>query len=154
MSAMSGMNRIKRSMRALLQDDGGAALFEYALTMAVFFGLIFFVMRFGWWWWTQAITATAVHDGLRSAAARHGDIGDAWDTAYNVMRAGLGTANADRHSAGMVFWADPLYRSVRGRMVSTQRLDVPFIGAGDGSVEAGSFQRQWQFYGGRPDWWE
>ena len=148
------MQRIKRYIMQLGHDDEGAALFEYALTVAVFFGLVFFIMRFGWWWWTQAVTATALHDGLRSAAARHGNIGDGWETAYDLMHAGLGRANADRLSGGMSFWADPGRRSVQARMSSTQRLAVPFIGSAEGQVEAGSFQRQWQFYGGRPDSWE
>ena len=151
---LGSATKLRHRAAALLHDDRGAALFEYALTIVVFFGLLFFIIRFGWWWWTQAITATALHDGLRSRAARHGNVAGAWQTAYDLMHAGLGRANADRHAGSMSFWADSGRRSVQGRMSSTQRLDTPFIGSGSGGVEAGSFQRDWQFYGGRPDFWE
>lgn len=158
------MKKLRRRLSKLRQDEQGAALYEYALTLTVFLGLIFIIVQLSWWWWSQMLVSTAVHDSARTAGARYGNVEGGYDVAYERMRSALGTSNADDMiddlyiSAGIA-WG-PMGHTSTDRTVMT-RLDssgsafwggnVPFVGEADFGTKATSFQRDWQFYGGKPE---
>ncbi len=144
----------KKRQRRMSSDHQGAGLYEYALTMFVLFGLLFAIIQLSWWWWTQMITSTAIHDGVRTAAARHGNLSDGRAVFYERLRWALGRARAHQIRAGTAMWEDPVRRSIRGQVDVLQSFSVPFIGDASGEVQVASFQRRWQFYGGRPTAWE
>jgi hypothetical protein len=140
--------------RRLWWDEDGAGLYEYALTIFVFFGLLFLIIQLSWWWWTQMITSTAVHDGVRTAGARYGNLPAGYEVSSERLHWALGRSNAEEIRTGTSLWTDPAHRSIQGQVHAAQPFSVPFIGDASGDVRVGSFQRRWRFYGGRPTGWE
>jgi len=135
-------------------DDAGASLFEFALVIFVLFGLMFFVIQISWWWWSQMIAATAVHDGVRTAGARYGEVSDGYAVTYDQAYWALGRQNADELEAGTSFKQLWITRSVQGSLHVAQPFSTPFIGEAAGEIKVKSCQRDWQFYGGEPAFWE
>jgi len=151
---LKGLKRLTRKLKAILPDEKGAALFEYALVIFVYAGLIFFIVSISWWWWNQAVASSAIHDGVRTAGARYGDLTQGRQVAYERLHIALGRLNADQYQAGLTVWSDPAHRAVQGQAQAERALDVPFLSSATFWVQVGSFQRKWQFYGGPPSGWE
>jgi len=116
--------------------------------------LIFFIVAISWWWWNEAVASSAIHDGVRTAGARYGDLTQGRQVAYERLHIALGRLNADQYQAGLTVWSDPTHRAVQGQAQAERTLDVPFLSSATFWVQAGSFQRKWQFYGGSPNGWE
>lgn len=135
-------------------DEGGAALYEYALVLPLFCALVLAVVAMGWWWWSQSVAAIAVHDGARDAAAHDGNLGLGYARLRAILGSHLGRANAAAYEGSYRLWADRARRSVRGEIRLSHWTVVPFIGGGRFEVQAATFQRRWDFYGGPPNWWE
>lgn len=142
--------RIPKFLR--LKNEEGAALYEYALIFPLFCTIIFAIVAMGWWWWSQSAVAVAIHDGARDAAAHDGNLTLGHDTTYRLLRAHLGTANADEYD--FTLQADPLRRSVVGNIQLAHETNVPFIGEGVFEIRSRTMQRRWNFYAGPPDFWE
>ncbi len=151
---MKRLKRLTRKLKAILPDERGAALFEYALVIFVYAGLIFFIVSISWWWWNQAVASSAIHDGVRTAGARYGDLTQGRQVAYERLHIALGRLNADQYQSGLTVWSDPTHRAVQGQAQAERTLDVPFLSSATFWVQVGSFQRRWQFYGGPPNGWE
>jgi len=66
----------------------------------------------------------------------------------------LGRKNAEEYEGHIYLWAIPEQRSVWGMVGRTTVLHVPYFGDSLFWVNAGSFQRDWRFYGGPPGGWE
>jgi Flp pilus assembly protein TadG len=145
---------LRRRAGAFASNDEGAALFEYALVLFLFAGLIVFIMTMSWWWWNQYVASTAIHDGVRSAGARYGDLAQGSAVAYERLRLALGRRSADEYRGNTAIWSDPTRRSVAGQVRMDRHVRVPFLDAGIFRIHAGSFQRRWMFYGGKPEGWE
>jgi Flp pilus assembly protein TadG len=145
---------LRRRAAGFRSDEAGAALFEYALVLFLFAGLIVFIISISWWWWSQYVASTAIHDGVRTAGARYGDLAQGNAVAYERLHAALGRLSADEYREGTAIWADPARRSVMGRVTLERTFNVPFLTPATFRVTVGSFQRRWMFYGGRPQGWE
>ncbi len=102
----------------------------------------------------QAVASSAIHDGVRTAGARYGDLTQGRQVAYERWHIALGRLNADQYQAGLTVWSDPTHRAVQGQAQAERTLDVPFLSSATFWVQVGSFQRKWQFYGGPPSGWE
>lgn len=148
------LRALQRKLRTLRLDDHGAALFEYALVLFVFAGLIVFIVTMSWWWWNQYVASIAIHDGVRTAGARYGDLAQGYEVTYRRLHVALGRGNADEYQGGLALWADPAHRAVQGRIDAARVIRAPFLDTVVFRVRAGGFQRRWQFYGGRPKGWE
>ena len=151
---LKDLKELKRRLKVTLADERGAALYEYALVLFLYAGLIFFVVTISWWWWNQAVASSAIHDGVRTAGARYGDLVQGQQVAYERLHIALGRLNADEYGAGLTVWSDPARRAVQGQAQAERTLDVPFLSPTTFWVQVGSFQRKWQFYGGPPSGWE
>jgi Flp pilus assembly pilin Flp len=145
---------LRRKLRTLRGDDRGAALFEYALVLFVFAALIVFIATMSWWWWSQYVASTAIHDGVRTAGARYGDVAQGYQVAYGRLHVALGRQSADEYRDDMALWPDPTHRAVQGRIETARVVRAPFLDTGVFRVRVGSFQRRWMFYGGPPKDWE
>jgi len=151
------LNRLKgltRKLKTILPDERGAALFEYGLVFFLYAGLICFIVAIAWWWWNEAVAASAIHDGVRTAGARYGDLAQGRQVAYERLHVALGRLNADQYQSGLAVWSDPAHRAVQGQAQAERTLDVPFLSPATFWVQVGSFQRRWLFYGGPPSGWE
>lgn len=132
----------------------GAALFEYALVFSLFCTILYAIVAMGWWWWNQTTAAVAIHDGVRDTVASSGNIALGYRTTREILRKHLGRVNADWYEGHFSLQADPVRRSVQGGIYLPRDVSIPFVGDFTLSVRARSFQRQWRFYGGPPDFWE
>ena len=148
------ITRLKKKLKTLGRDEEGAALFEYALVLFTFAGMIIFILVLSWFWWNQYVASIAIHDGVRTAGARYGDLGQGWGVTYDHLHTSLGRLNADQYRDSTFLWSDPTHRSVYGRVEVERFIEVPFLGGGAFQVKVGSFQRRWMFYGGKPKGWE
>lgn len=135
-------------------NEEGAALYEYALVLPLFCLLVAVIVALGWWWWSQSTAAIAIHDGVRDAAARNGDLALGYATTRRLLASHLGRPNAEQYEGRFRLWMDGARRSVQGRVDMERTVYVPFVGPVSLQVRAASFQRRWRFYGGPPDFWE
>jgi len=137
-----------------IQGERGAALYEYALVLPLFTVIITVIAAMGWWWWSQSVVAVAIHDGVRDAAAHDGNIALGYETTMRLLGSHLGRYNAEQYEKHIRIWRDDARRSVVGRIHMARVVSLPFLGPHLFEVEASSFQRRWEFYGGPPDTWE
>jgi hypothetical protein len=132
-------------------DDGGQDLVEWTVGLPVFLVLCAGVVFYAWMGWNQVTAAAAVHDGTYLAARRGGDVGSGYARSQAMLRSAVG-GFASSYSVSI--GADPGRRSVSGSVRNSRLFKLPFLGSLPLHIQAGSFQRLEQFYGGPPQgWW-
>ncbi|MBI3913115.1 MAG: pilus assembly protein [Chloroflexi bacterium] len=141
----------KRYVRQFLDDERGEDLVEWTVGLPVFLVLCAGIAFYAWLWWNQVSAAAAVHDGTYFAAIRGGSIAEGQTRTMRMLQASVGSFS---HRYETRFGASAAERSVIGIVRSPNLFNVPFIGPLTMRIQASSFQRQEQFYGGPPSpWW-
>lgn len=132
-------------------DERGQDLVEWTVGLPVFMILCAGIVFYAWMWWNQVAAAAAVHDGTYLAAMRGGDTGAGYVRTQRMLRSAVGGfANSYSVSIG----ADASRRSVSGSVRNSSLFSLPYLGALPLNIQAQSFQRLEQFYGGPPrGWW-
>ncbi len=145
---------IRRSHQAILRwhcDGRGQDLLEWTVGLPVFLILCAGIVFYAWMWWNQVVAAAAVHDGTYLAAMRGGDTGAGYARIERMLRSAVG-ASADAYTLSI--GADASRRSVTGSVRNYSLFRLPYLGTLPLNVQAQSFQRLEQFYGGPPaGWW-
>jgi hypothetical protein len=140
-----------RSLTRLGQEEDGQDLVEWTVGLPVFLILCAGIVFYAWMWWNQVAAAAAVHDGVYLAAMRGGDPSAGYARAQRMLRSSVGSFAS---SYSISIGADASRRSVLGSIRNDSVFPLPFVGALPLHVQAQSFQRQEQFYGGPPQgWW-
>ncbi|CAG0945067.1 hypothetical protein ANRL1_02099 [Anaerolineae bacterium] len=144
-------NRLWSLVVRLLADEQGQDLVEWTVGLPVFMILCAGIVFYAWMWWNQVAAAAAVHDGTYLAAMRGGDTGAGYARTQRLLRSAVGGfANSYSVSIG----ADSGCRSVSGSVRNNSLFSLPYLGALPLNIQAQSFQRLEQFYGGPPQgWW-
>ncbi len=133
------------------RDESGQDLVEWTVGLPVFMILCAGIVFYAWMWWNQVAAATAVHDGTYLAAMRGGDMGAGYARTQQMLRSAVG-GFASSYSISIV--ADAGRRSVAGSVRNSSLFSLPYLGALPLNIQAQSFQRLEQFYGGPPQgWW-
>ena len=132
-------------------DECGQDLIEWTVGLPVFLILCAGVVFYAWMWWNQVAAAAAVHDGTYLAAMRGGDTSAGYARAQRMLRSAVG-GFASSYSISLA--SSPGQRSVVGSVQNHRVFRLPFLGALPLNIQAQSYQRQEQFYGGPPQgWW-
>lgn len=144
-------SRIASGVMRFYRDENGQDLVEWVVGLPVFLILCAGIVFYAWMWWNQVTAAAAVHDGTYLAAIRGGDTGAGYARAQQMLRSSVGNfASTYAISIG----TDASRRSVIGSVQNHRMFQLPFLGALPLNIQARSFQRQEQFYGGPPQgWW-
>ncbi|MCL5952093.1 MAG: pilus assembly protein [Chloroflexi bacterium] len=133
------------------RDKDGQDLVEWAVGLPVFLILCAGIVFYSWMWWNQVTAAAAVHDGTYLAAMRGGDTGAGYTRTQQMLRSSVGNFAS---TYGVSIGADASRRSMIGSVQNNSLFRLPFLGALPLNIQARSFQRQEQFYGGPPQgWW-
>jgi hypothetical protein len=133
------------------QEEDGQDLVEWTVGLPVFLILCAGIVFYAWMWWNQVAAAAAVHDGAYLAAMRGGDTSAGYARAQRMLRSSVGGFAG---SYSISIGADANRRSVLGSIRNDGVFQLPFLGALPLQIQAQSFQRQEQFYGGPPQgWW-
>ncbi len=133
------------------QEEDGQDLVEWTVGLPVFLILCAGIVFYAWMWWNQVAAAAAVHDGVYLAAMRGGDTSAGYARAQRMLRSSVGSFAG---SYSISIGSDAGRRSVLGSIRNDSVFQLPFIGALPLHIQAQSFQRQEQFYGGPPQgWW-
>ena len=143
--------RLASSVFRLFADQRGQDLVEWTVGLPLFLVLCAGIVFFAWMWWNQVAAAAAVHDGTYLAAMRGGDLGAGYARTQRMLRSAVGSfANSYSISIG----PDASRRSVAGSVRNSNLFNLPYLGALPLNIQAQSFQRLEQFYGGPPaGWW-
>jgi hypothetical protein len=140
-----------RRLTQFQRDDNGQDLVEWTVGLPVFLILCAGIVFYAWMWWNQVAAAAAVHDGVYLAAMHGGDASAGYAKAQRMLRSSVGGFAG---SYSISIGADAGRRSVLGSIRNDGVLQLPFLGALPLHIQAQSFQRQEQFYGGPPQgWW-
>jgi len=132
-------------------DDGGQDLVEWTVGLPVFMILCAGIVFYAWMWWNQVAAAAAVHDGTYLAAMRGGDMGAGYARTQQMLRSAVGGFAS---SYSISIGADTSRRSVSGSVRNSSLFSLPYLGTMPLNIQAQSFQRLEQFYGGPPNgWW-
>ncbi len=132
-------------------DEHGQDLIEWTVGLPIFLILCAGIVFYAWMWWNQVAAAAAVHDGTYLAAMRGGDTSAGYARAQRMLRSAVG-GFASSYSISLA--PSPGRRSVIGSVQNHRVFQLPFLGALPLNIQAQSFQRQEQFYGGPPQgWW-
>ena len=132
-------------------DDSGQDLVEWTVGLPVFMILCAGIVFYAWMWWNQVAAAAAVHDGTYLAAMRGGDMGAGYARTQQMLRSAVGGFAS---SYSISIGADTSRRSVSGSVRNSSLFSLPYLGALPLNIQARSFQRLEQFYGGPPaGWW-
>ncbi len=132
-------------------DECGQDLVEWTVGLPIFLILCAGIVFYAWMWWNQVAAAAAVHDGTYLAAMRGGDTSAGYARAQRMLRSAVGSF-ASSYSISLA--PSPGQRSVIGSVQNHRVFQLPFLGALPLNIQAQSFQRQEQFYGGPPQgWW-
>ena len=133
------------------RDDRGQDLVEWTVGLPVFLILCAGIVFYAWMWWNQVAAAAAVHDGTYLAAMRGGDMGVGYTRTQQMLRSAVGGFAS---SYSITISADVGRRSVSGSVQNNRLFTLPYLGALPLNIQAQSFQRLEQFYGGPPaGWW-
>ena len=133
------------------RDERGQGLVEWTIGLPIFMILCAGIAFYSWMWWNQVTAAAAVHDGTYLAALRGGDVSAGQARTQQMLRSAVGNfASSYRISITPM----AAQRSVIGSVRNQSIFQLPFLGALPLNIQAQSFQRQEQFYGGPPQgWW-
>ena len=134
-----------------MHTENGQDLVEWVVGLPVFLILCAGIVFYAWMWWNQVVAAGAIHDGTYLAAMRGGDFGAGYARTQRMLRSAVG---GFANSYTITIGSDASRRSVIGSVQSNRLFNLPFLGAMPLNIQAQSFQRQEQFYGGPPQgWW-
>ena len=149
---MSDLSRMcRRGIRSFFADERGQDLVEWTVGLPIFLILCAGIVFYAWMWWNQVVAAAAVHDGTYLAAIRGGDPGAGYARTQRMLRSAVGGFAS---SYTITIGADASRRSVAGSVRNGSLFSLPFLGALPLNIQAQSFQRLEQFYGGPPiGWW-
>jgi len=149
-----GGSRLTQFAIRILQfgrDERGQDLVEWTVGLPVFLILCAGIVFYAWMWWNQVVAAAAVHDGAYLAAMRGGDTGMGYARTQQMLRSAVGGFAS---SYNVTLGADTARRSVVGSVRNNSLFSLPYLGALPLNIQAQSFQRLEQFYGGPPTgWW-
>lgn len=126
------------------RDERGQDLLEWTASLAVFLMLCGAIAMYFWVWWNQTAAAGAVHDGTYYAAIRGGSVAEGVARSKDMLQAAVGQFSKQYK---IQFLSDPR-KSVSGSVKTKKTFVVPFIGSLPYTIQAHSFQRLEQFYGG------
>ena len=131
----------------------GQAMVEFIIVFPLMVVLFLFLAAQAWWWWNQTSAAVAIYDGTAAAGHHNGSIEEGYRETFRALAAPLGGTAQDY--AGTYTIVDlPQMRATAGTIRNARVIDLPYIGPELFTVEASSFQRKEQFYGGPPDYFE
>jgi len=135
----------------LCLDERGQDLVEWTVGLPVFLVLCAGIVFYAWMWWNQVAAAAAVHDGTYLAAMHGGDLALGYARTQQMLRSAVGGFAG---SYTVTIGEDTARRSVAGSVRNTSLFSLPYLGALPLNIQAQSFQRLEQFYGGPPKgWW-
>ena len=138
-------------IRNFFSDERGQDLVEWTVGLPVFMILCAGIVFYAWMWWNQVVAAAAVHDGTYLAAMRGGDTGAGYARTQRMLQSAVGGFAS---SYSITLGADTSRRSVSGSVRNSSLFSLPYLGALPLNIQAQSFQRLEQFYGGPPQgWW-
>ncbi len=144
-------NRLSSWGVRLFDDELGQDLVEWTVGLPVFMILCAGAVFYAWIWWNQVVAAAAVHDGTYLAAMRGGDPGAGYARTQRLLQSAVG-GFASSYSVSI--GADASHRSVSGSVRNNSLFSLPYLGSLPLNIQAKSFQRLEQFYGGPPrGWW-
>ena len=144
-------NRLWSLVVRLFTDEQGQDLVEWTVGLPVFMILCAGIVFYAWMWWNQVVAAAAVHDGTYLAAMRGGDTGAGYARTQRMLQSAVGGFAS---SYSITLGADTSRRSVSGSVRNSSLFSLPYLGALPLNIQAQSFQRLEQFYGGPPQgWW-
>ena len=139
------------AIRNFFHDEQGQDLVEWTVGLPVFMILCAGIVFYAWMWWNQVAAAAAVHDGTYLAAMRGGDTGAGYARTQRMLQSAVGGFAS---SYSIALGADTSRRSVNGSVRNNRLFSLPYLGALPLNIQAQSFQRLEQFYGGPPQgWW-
>ncbi len=149
--ASTSIIRLSSLVFRLWSDERGQDLVEWTVGLPVFLILCAGIVFYAWMWWNQVAAAAAVHDGTYLAAMRGGDTGAGYTRTERMLQSAVGGfASSYRITLG----EDAGRRSVAGAVRNSRLFSLPYLGALPLNIQAQSFQRLEQFYGGPPQgWW-
>jgi hypothetical protein len=146
-------SRATHKRRSVLGGEQGQAYVEFLVVLPLMAILFLFVAVQAWYWWNQTSAAIAIHDGTAAAAHHNGSVEAGYHETLRALAAPLGGTALDY--AGTYTIVDlPSMRATAGTIRNARVIDLPYIGPELFTVEASSFQRKEQFYGGPPDYFE
>ncbi len=138
-------------VQVFARDERGQDLVEWTVGLPVFLILCAGIVFYAWMWWNQVVAAAAVHDGTYLAAMRGGDTGMGYARTQQMLRSAVGGFAS---SYNVTLGADTARRSIVGSVQNNRLFSLPYLGALPLNIQAQSFQRLEQFYGGPPaGWW-
>ncbi len=145
------MIRLLSLVFRLVGDERGQDLIEWTVGLPIFMILCAGIVFYAWMWWNQVAAAAAVRDGTYLAAMRGGDTGSGYALTQQMLRSAVGEFAS---SYSITLGEDASRRSVVGSVRNGNLFNLPFLGALPLNIQAQSFQRLEQFYGGPPQgWW-
>ena len=145
------LSGVMRGIMRFHRGECGQDLVEWTIGLPIFLILCAGIVFYAWMWWNQVAAAAAVHDGTYLAATRGGDTSAGYARAQRMLRSAVG-GFASSYSISLA--PSRGQRSVVGSVKNHRVFQLPFLGALPLNIQAQSFQRQEQFYGGPPQgWW-
>lgn len=135
------------------QGEQGQAYIEFIIVLPLMIILFYFVGVQAWWWWNQTTAAVAIHDGTAAMGHHGGSLAEGHAEVREALTAALGGVASEY--AGTYRLVDlPAMRATTGYIRNETVVDIPYVGSRLFTVEARSFQRREQFYGGPPSFFE
>lgn len=131
----------------------GQAFVEFVVVFPLLVLLFLFVGVQAWYWWNQSSAAIAIHDGTTAAAHHTGSLTEGYAETLRALAAPLG-GTAQEYEGTYSIVELPQMRATMGAIRNSRVIELPYVGAELFTVEARSFQRKEQFYGGPPGYFE
>ena len=131
----------------------GQAYVEFVVVFPLLVILFLFIGAQAWWWWNMASAAVAIHDGTAAAAHHGGSLAEGRQETLRALMAPLGST-AQEYTGSFTIVAAPARRATLGTIRLSKVIDLGYLGEKLFTVEARSFQRKEQFYGGPPSYFE
>ena len=133
--------------------ERGQAFVEFVVVFPLLVLLFLFIAVQAWWYWNQTSAAVAIHDGTAAAAHHTGSLAEGYQETFRALAAPLG-GTAQEYGGTYFIVELPAMRATAGTIRNSRVIDLPYVGAELFTVEASSFQRKEQFYGGPPGYFE
>ena len=142
-----------RFVRGRTGGQRGQALIEFVIVFPLLVILFLLVAVQAWYWWNQSSAAIAIHDGTAAAAHHSGSLTQGYQETLRALAAPLGGTAREYEGAYFIVELPPM-RATVGAIHNARVIELPYIGPELFTVEATSFQRKEQFYGGPPSYFE
>jgi len=137
----------------LVNRQRGQAYIEFLVVFPLMVILFLFIATQAWWWWNQTSAAIAIHDGTAAAAHHSGSLAEGYQETLRALAAPLGGTAQEYVGKYHIVEMQPM-RATAGYIANSQVINLPYIGEELFTVEACSFQREEEFYGGPPSYFE